>query len=266
VSEAALRFSRRARRARLAISARRWAPFAVELTIVAAGALAYFLIRGTVKGRASEALDRAADLVAIERQLGVYWEPAMQAWILESRALIEFFNAVYFWTHMPVIITVAVWLHWRHRRIYGFTRNAFVGSAVIGLAIYYALPTAPPRLLPEAGLVDTMALYSQTSYQAQEVGPFVNAYAALPSLHFGWALLIAMALWLARPSTRWGATVFAALGLLLVFGQLIGIVVTGNHFLLDALAGAVVAAVGVLVAFVWRRYRGLAPSTAATER
>lgn len=267
MSEAVLSLSRRAR---LALSAGRWAPFALELSIVATGGLAYFLIRGGVSGRVTEALDRAADLVALERWLGVYWEPAMQGWILGSRALIELFNGVYFWAHMPVIIAVAIWLFWRRRGVYAFTRNAFVGSAAIGLAMYYLLPTAPPRLLPEAGLVDTMALYSQASYQAQEVGPFVNAYAALPSLHLGWALLIAMALWMARPQGRGGAalaaTLAATLGLLLVAGQLVSIVVTGNHFLLDAVAGALVAGAGVVVALGWRRYGGSAGTTTVTER
>ena len=132
--------------------------------------------------------------------------------------------------------------------------------------MYYALPTAPPRLLPEAGLVDTMALYSQTSYQAQGVGPLVNAYAALPSLHFGWALLIAMALWMARPAGGRGVAVAGTLGLLLMSGQLVSIVVTGNHFLLDAAVGAAVAGAGVLVALGWRRYRGSAESTMVAER
>ena len=262
MTETALRLSRRAR----ALNTSRWTPFAWEVAIVAAGAGLYFLIRGAVSGRAAEALDRAADLVALERWLGVYWEPAMQSWILESRALIELFNAIYFWTHMPVIIAVAVWLFACHRAVYRFTCGAFLGSAAIGLAMYYALPTAPPRLLPESGLLDTMALYSQVSYQAQEVGPFVNAYAALPSLHFGWALLIAMALWMARPRGHRGAVLAAALGLLLVLGQLAGIVVTGNHFLFDAVAGAAVAGLGVLAALGWRYYRGSREATAVGER
>ena len=262
MTEAALRLGRRA----CALHARRWTPLAWEVAVVAAGAGLYFLIRGAVSGRAAEALERAADLIAIERGLGIYWEPAMQGWILESRALIELFNALYFWTHMPVIIAVALWLFARHRAVYRFTRSAFLASAAIGLAIYYALPTAPPRLLPEAGLLDTMALYGQLSYQAQEVGPFVNAYAALPSLHFGWALLIAMALWMARPRGRRGAALAAALGGLLVLGQGISIVVTGNHFLLDAVAGAAVAGLGVLAALGWRCYRGSREAATVAER
>jgi hypothetical protein len=252
VNHVVLAFSRRVR---LTIFGGYWISSVSEFSIVAIGALAYFLVRAGVSGREEEAFHRAADLTALEQLLGMYWEPTMQGWVLGSRFLIEFFNAIYFWTHMPVIVVVAIWLFWRNRRVYQFTRNAFVASAPISLAIYYVLPTAPPRLLPDSGFVDTMALYSQTSYQSQEVSLFVNAYAAFPSLHFGWALLIAMALWLASPVNIYARMIFGALGVFLVLGQLLSIVVTGNHFLLDAVAGAVVVGVSVLISQQWRRYR-----------
>ena len=175
-----------------------------ELALVAIGALAYYLIRGGVVDRAEEAFARGADLIELERRLGIFWEPAMQDWILGSRALIDLSNAVYFWGHMPLIVVIGVWLFWRKRGVYRLTRNAFLGSAVVALICYAALPVAPPRFFPELGFVDTMALYSQASYQAQEVRLFVNPYAALPSLHFGWALLLGLALWLARPGGRSG--------------------------------------------------------------
>ena len=223
-----------------------------ELALVVAGGLVYYLIRGAVIDRAAEAFARAGDLIDLERRLGIFWEPAMQDWILGSRALIDLSNAVYFWLHMPPIVVLAVWLFWRKRDIYRLTRNAFLGSAVVALVCYAALPVAPPRFFPELGFVDTMALYSEASYQAQEVGVFVNPYAALPSLHFGWALLLGLAMWLARPRGRW-AWAFAAGAVLIVGGQGVAIVLTGNHFILDAVAGAGAAALGLAGALVWRR-------------
>jgi membrane-associated phospholipid phosphatase len=230
------------------------AGFGRELALVAVGGLAYFLIRGGVVDRAAEAFARAGDLIELERRLGIFWEPAMQDWILGSRVLIDLSNAVYFWLHMPLIAAMGLWLFWRKREVYRLTRNAFLGSAVVALICYAALPVAPPRFFPELGFVDTMALYSQASYQAQEVGVFVNPYAALPSLHFGWALLLGLALWWARPRGRW-TWAFAAGALLIPAGQAISIVLTGNHFILDAVAGAAVAGLGLAMALVWRRRR-----------
>ena len=158
-----------------------------ELALVVVGGLVYYLIRGGVVDRAAEAFARAGDLIALERRLGIFWEPAMQDWILGSRALIDLSNAVYFWLHMPPIVVLAVWLFWRKRGVYRLTRNAFLGSAVVALVCYAALPVAPPRFFPELGFVDTMALYSEASYQAQEVGVFVNPVrgAAQPALRLG---------------------------------------------------------------------------------
>ena len=169
------------------------AAFGRELALAAAGGLLYFLIRGAVVDRVEEAFARAEDVIALERSLGSSWERAMQEWILSSPLLIDLMNAVYFWLHMPLMIVVAVWLFWRHRDLYRLTRNAFLGAALIALVMYATLPLAPPRFFPELGFVDTMAVYSQANYQAQEAGPFVNPYAALPSLHFGWALLLGVA-------------------------------------------------------------------------
>ena len=230
------------------------AAFGRELALAAAGGLLYFLIRGAVVDRVEEAFARAEDVIALERSLGLFWERAMQEWILSSPPLIDLMNAVYFWLHMPLIIVVAVWLFWRRRALYRLTRNAFLGAALIALVMYATLPLAPPRFFPEMGFVDTMAVYSQANYQAQEVGPFVNPYAALPSLHFGWALLLGVAFWRARPSRRPAAMLLGALALLVPAAQLFATVLTGNHFLIDAAAGAAVAAAGLAGAHLWQRW------------
>lgn len=231
-----------------------WA-FSRELLLAGLGGLVYFLIRGGVVDRAEEAFARARDVIDLEGSLGIFWEPAMQAWILDSPGLIQVANAVYFWLHMPLIIVMALWLFVRRREVYRLARNAFLGSAVIALVMYATLPLAPPRFFPELGFVDTMALYSESNYQAQEVGVFVNPYAALPSLHFGWALLLGVALWMARPhGRRWGAP-FAAAALLIPLGQFSAIVLTGNHFIIDAVAGAAVAGIGLAGALTYRNLR-----------
>ncbi len=227
------------------------AAFAVEVAVVAAGALIYFLVRGAVVDRAAEAVARAQGLMEIERALGLFWEPALHEWALSSRFLTELMNGFYFWLHMPLIVVAAVTLFWRRRPLYVFTRNAFLVSALAALAMYYALPLAPPRFFPELGFVDTLALYGG-GYQAEEAGPFVNSYAALPSLHFGWALLIGLAVWRARPRGRAGAALAGGVALLLPSLQFFAVVMTANHFVLDVAAGAALAAVGAAVAFWWQ--------------
>ena len=126
------------------------AAFAVEVAVVAAGALIYFLVRGAVVDRAAEAVARAQGLMEIERALGLFWEPALHERALSSRFLTELMNGIYFWLHMPLIVVVAVTLFWRRRPLYVFTRNAFLVSALAALAVYYVLPLAPPALLPRA--------------------------------------------------------------------------------------------------------------------
>jgi hypothetical protein len=227
--------------------------FAHEAGIAVLVGFVYFLIRGSVVDRVDEATSRAVGLMNLERSLGLFWEPAMQGWILSSRFLIDLFNGIYFWSHMPIIVGVAVVLFWRRHDVYVLVRNAFVVSAVVALVMYFLLPVTPPRLLPDGDFVDTMALYATANYQAQEVGPFVNPYAALPSLHFGWALLIGIALWFGRPASSWLRYPIVGLALLLPLGQFFAIVMTGNHYVLDAAAGAIVAGVGLAVACWWRQ-------------
>lgn len=233
--------------------------FALEAGVVAAGGLAYFLIRGAVGDRIPEATARALALIDLERTLGLSWERVLQDWILPSPALIALVNAAYFWLHLPVIVVAAVWLFWRERPLYVFTRNAFMASAVIGLAMYYLLPVAPPRFFPELGFVDTMARYSQTSYQAQEMGPFVNPFAALPSLHIGWALLLSLALWRARGrrGPLWRVGLWGAAAVLLPAAQFLAVVMTANHYVLDVAAGAAAAAAAALIALGWQRTRAV---------
>ena len=230
-------------------------PFLHEAALVIAGGLLYYLVRGAVVDRVEEARQRAGALMDLERSLGLFWEPTLQAWALSSRVLVDLMNGIYFWAHMPVIVVIALWLYGRRRPLYRRIRNAFIASALIGLALYFLVPTAPPRLFPDLGFVDTLAQSGGVSYAAQEVGAFVNPYAALPSLHFGWALLLALALWWGRPRRGWGRAGCCAAALVLAPAQFLAIVMTGNHFVLDAVAGAAVALIALAAALAWERRR-----------
>jgi hypothetical protein len=206
-----------------------------ELGLVGAGLLIYYLIRGFVADELSEARTHALAIVQLERSLHVFHEPQLQHLLSGSLLQIQLWNGVYFWAHAPVIAIVGVWLYLHHRSNYSLIRNAFLFSAIGGLIIYWLYPVAPPRLMSGFGFVDTMQRYSSLSYQAQSLKPFVNPFAAVPSLHFGWSVLIGVGLIraLQRP---WGW----ALGAILPLIMLISIIATANHFVFDAVIGLVV--------------------------
>lgn len=245
--------------------------FLRELAIVAGGGLLYFLVRGAVQDRAEEAFARARGLLALEERLGIAWERAIHEAALSAAWIVDLANAVYFWGHMPLLIALALWLWFRRRGVWRSLRAALLASALLGIACYVIWPTAPPRLMPELGYVDTLAWRAAASYQAQEVGPFVNPYAALPSLHVGWALLAGAACARVALAQRgWRRIGWLALALLIPAAQTWAVVATANHWLLDAAAGAVVVALAAVLAYsVARlrfRLRGRPPRGAAASR
>lgn len=211
-----------------------------ELLLIIPAYVLYELVRGTVDGRTAEAFHRASWLIDVERGLGIFWEAELQSLILTWDVGIRIANGVYVWGHLPVIIGVALWLLFFHRPRYALFRNAFLISGGIGLIFYWLLPTAPPRFLPAWGFVDTAV--ASGSYYFFQPPAFVNQYAAMPSLHFGWSLLVAVAIFSqVRSPLRY-------LAFLLPLASMVGIVLTANHFFLDAAAGAAVAMFGLWLA------------------
>ena len=222
--------------------------FLRELAAVAVAALIYYLVRGAVSDRADEAFQRARDILALEQRLRLDWETAIHEAILGSNALIDFANGTYFWGHMPVLVALAIWLWRSHRDIWRTFRNALLISAAAGMVSYFLFPTAPPRLMPELGYIDTLALRAAPAYQAQEVGLFVNPYAALPSLHVGWALLAGLAVW--QTSTH---PLMRAFAITIPLSQSWAVVATANHWTLDAVAGLAVCALAWSLALLLNR-------------
>jgi hypothetical protein len=157
---------------------------------------------------------------------------------------------VYFWFDFPLIVGVGVVLFWRSRRHYTLLRDALLISGGFALVLYWSFPVAPPRYLSEWGFVDTLATFDNLSYQAQSMKPFVNPFAAVPSLHVGWSMLLAFTLFVATRNP-WARA--AGLGVFAL--QAIAVVATGNHYLFDALIGLLVCALAWRVAR-WLQDRG----------
>ena len=214
--------------------------------------LLYFLVRGSVVDRRDEALGNALDIIDLQRSLGFFWEPWLNEAILNSDVLIQLFNAIYFWLDFPLIVVVGLWLYFFHRRQYTVARDSLLASGAIALVVYQLYPVMPPRLLPPDygfDFVDTLNVHSNLSYQAQSLQPFVNPYAAVPSLHVGWAVLVGGVLfWTTR--NVWLRT----LAVFMPIGQFSAIIFTANHYILDGIAGLAVVPLGLLAAMALQRW------------
>ena len=212
-----------------------------ELLLVAAGFLVYFGVRAVTQGSHAEAVEHARTLISLERWLGIYWEPALQDAVTGHQWLVTLVNWVYIWGHWPLIVTVAAWLYARHPEEFRVTRTAFFVSGAIGIVFFILFPVAPPRLV-NADFVDTVARYSH-AYRALQPPSLVNRYAAFPSLHFGWDLLVGIAL-VAYARSLWAR----ALGVAMPVAMAIAVVLTANHWIIDVAAGAALAIIGLAIA------------------
>ncbi|MDH5520127.1 MAG: phosphatase PAP2 family protein [Acidimicrobiia bacterium] len=216
--------------------------FAVQFGFIVGAALLYFGVRGLTEGSEAIAVANGLDLLAFERAIGVAVEAELQHLILDHRWAVTAANWVYIWGHWPAIAATLVWLHRTRRFDYLLLRNALFVSGAIGLVIFVMHPVAPPRLLP-SGFTDTVTELS-ASYRVLQPPSLVNKYAALPSLHVGWNLLIGLAL--VRTRANW---LVRTVGMLSPLAMAAAVVLTGNHYLIDALAGAVVALTGLAVSY-----------------
>jgi membrane-associated phospholipid phosphatase len=220
---------------------------AVDVGVVLTGVVVYFGVRGLTAGSPDVAVAHAQDLLALERTLGLDVEAAVQDWLLELDVVATLANWVYIWGHWPAIGLVLVWLALHDRRLFLRMRNAMVASGAMGLCVYTTYPVAPPRLLGE-GFVDTVTEQSR-AYRVLQPPAFVNQYAAMPSLHVGWDLVLGLTV-AAAATTVVVRTVGRALPVVMAAAT----VITANHYVLDVLAGAAFGLAGWAVA-LWLEAR-----------
>jgi hypothetical protein len=160
-----------------------------------------------------------------------------------SRLVIDLANFMYVNSHFVITTAFLVWLYLRHNDHFYFVRNMFMVAMALALVGYALYPTAPPRLFTEFGFVDTITDFSNVNHDSALVKIFVNPYAAVPSMHIAFALMISIpGVMLSRHTWAKG---FWAVYPLIVFWV---VVVTANHYWVDAAIGALVAAVAALVA------------------
>ena len=212
-----------------------------QILLATIAGLVYFGVRGLTQGAPAEAVTRGLRILEFEARLGLDLERGAQALILESDTWTTLANWVYIWGHWPVIITALLVLHRYRRSEYLRLRNGLFISGLIGMMIFALFPTAPPRLMG-LGFVDTLDELS-TSYRVLQPPALVNKYAALPSLHVGWNLLVAISVY--RASSRRIARLLAIAS---VTAMVLAVVFTGNHWVVDTVAGTLVALAGLAIA------------------
>lgn len=212
--------------------------------------LLYESVRGIVFGKTSIAYANGYGVASLERKLGLFFEPSLQALAMGSELVIQTANWAYLNTHFIITATFLVWLYFARNGSFYFVRNMFMVAMSLALIGYLLVPTAPPRLLPGLDITDTIAQISQVNHDSAFVRSFVNPFAAVPSMHVAFALMVAgPAVMLVR---RWYLRLAWAMYPVMVF---MVVVVTGNHFWFDAAVGACVAALSTGTAQVLSRAR-----------
>ena len=218
----------------------------VQVAIFFAMYTAYRTLRGAIDNPegAAVAFQNARNLIDIERSLGLFVEPSMQAWASSTGFLTDFASAVYVNAQTSVTVGALIYLYLKHNSHFYFVRNMFFVAFLCAIAGYILYPTAPPRFFPEWGFFDAVSEFSGVDNSDPSlVNKLYNPYAAVPSMHIAFSLMIGIPL--AR-LVKWRALkVFWATYPIVV---LFVIIVTGNHFIADAVLGAAAAGVAAFAA------------------
>jgi hypothetical protein len=231
----------------------------VELAALAVLYGVYEVVRGFGSENWETAFANTANIVALEQRLSLYGERAVQEWAHTIPALPSALGVLYIVLHFVATALVLVWVHRARRSSFPILRTSLIVSTALALVGYVLYPAAPPRLA-NLGFADTVTEHAGLNLSSDLLGSLYNPIAAVPSLHFGYALLVGVAV-AALAKNR----AVRVLGALYPAAMLFIIVATGNHFLFDAAAGGVVTVAGWLVAkrLVATRSGGFAPRGAA---
>ncbi|MFJ8591430.1 phosphatase PAP2 family protein [Streptomyces sp. NPDC093598] len=206
-------------------------PLVRELLLVAGLFLVYKFGR-QLAGHTGEAFHNAHRVWDFERAVHLPGEGAVQSLLLHGDGVVNVANTYYASVHFPATAAFLVWLCLRHPAHYVWARRVLAAVTAAALVLHLLFPLAPPRMLAATGLVDTARVYGPSVYGDPATDSLSNQFAAMPSLHFGWALMVAIGLIGAtRSRWRWLWLAHPLLTLLVIVG-------TANHYWLDAIVAA----------------------------
>jgi hypothetical protein len=196
----------------------------------------------------AEAFRNAREVIRVERAVGLFHEESIQQWFLGWRWFIQFWNLFYGTFHFVVTAGCIVWLFRRFPDTYVRWRTTLACTTALALIGFSLYPLLPPRLLPHSyGFVDTLKSYGGLwSFDSGAMSKVSNQYAAMPSLHFAWSSWCAFVL-VPRVRSAWAKVLAVLYPALTLFA----IVVTANHYWIDAVGGAVILAMGSVVGWWW---------------
>jgi hypothetical protein len=219
----------------------------------------YDIINDLAPLRRALAFHNATAIFNFEHSLGISPELALDHWVGSHAVLTTLTSYYYVLAHFAVTFGLLVYLWWCRRSLYRSLRTQLVIINLIGMFIFWQFPVAPPRMLVSHGFRDIIGLSHIIGFQSGALASAADQYAAMPSLHIAWAIWCAQVIW--RTQSRCHLRVLAV-----IYPFLTAFVVlsTGNHFLVDALAGAFVAglAIGIERALArwlqphWHRHHG----------
>ncbi len=210
-----------------------------ELALVAALFGLYEVGRNVAAGHVSRAFANAGSLWHLERWLHLPDEATLQAPFVSHPDLAHAANVFYASVHFPLTVATLVLLWWFRPDDYRWTRTVMAAMTFAALLLQTAIPLAPPRMLSGVGLVDLAHLYGPSVYGTAANSGFTDQFAAMPSLHVGWAVLVAVAAIRALRS-RWRFLVLLHPALTLTV-----VLVTGNHYWLDGLVSIVLLCLAI---------------------
>ncbi len=221
---------------------RGWGHLFLQLAIWMGFYVVYQLARGAADRNLASAYSHGEWVVLHEKDVGALFEPALQRVTDTSSVLIALTSYTYWLSQFAVVGLTLAWVYFRHHERFAGFRNWLIFANLLGLVGYVLVPTAPPRMFPEWGFIDTLGRYSSLNHDSGLIAAAANPYAAMPSLHAMDALIVglvmfgvcrsrlAKALWALWPA--WVAFV---------------VVSTGNHYWLDVAAGFGIAILTGLV-------------------
>jgi hypothetical protein len=202
----------------------------------------YEVVRGAPGENVRAAMRHTAEIVALEQDAGVYVERGIQEAVEAVPGVPTVLGLAYVLLHFAGTTAALVWLHRRHPDRFPLVRTTVVAATALALVGYVLYPAAPPRLA-DLGFSDTVTTHTGLNLSSDLLGALYNPFAAVPSLHFGYALIVGVAL-ATLATRRW----VRIAGALYPLAMLLVIVATGNHFVFDAALGAIVVVAAWLVA------------------
>ncbi|HEX2317187.1 MAG TPA: phosphatase PAP2 family protein [Thermomonospora sp.] len=205
-----------------------------QVILMGAALALYRWARHLVDGRPETALANARSVWDLERALFLPDEAALQEWALRWDGWVTAANHYYVKVHFPLTGLFLAWIWWRHRAAWPRVRAAIIGSMALSMALHALYPLAPPRLLPSLDMVDLMNVYGPSAYAHPPGEGLSNQFAAMPSMHVGWALLVAWGV------VRYGGGRWRWLAVAHPVVTTLVVVLTANHYWLDGIVGSAI--------------------------